>query len=124
MQKLLSLAIFSFFSSEENLQFVFKYIDPKDEDKPFVFTVAITDQNKYKGSVAILCCASTGVHIKYRFDLGVILNYNLNLQYYYVIYLYKHHKINVKFLHYSITCKLLKKKKAFGEILLFYLSLL
>lgn len=32
---------------EENLQFVFKYIDPKDEEKPFVFTVAITAQKKY-----------------------------------------------------------------------------
>ncbi|XP_068734814.1 uncharacterized protein [Montipora capricornis] len=32
---------------DENLQFVFKYIDPEDEEKPFVFTVAITAQNKY-----------------------------------------------------------------------------
>ncbi|KAL9967093.1 hypothetical protein ACROYT_G025257 [Oculina patagonica] len=32
---------------EEHLQFVFKYIDPKDEEKPFVFTVAITNQDKY-----------------------------------------------------------------------------
>jgi len=32
---------------EENLQFVFKYIDPNEEDKPFVFTVAITNENKY-----------------------------------------------------------------------------
>ena len=35
---------------EEHLQFVFKYIDPKDEDKPFVFTVAITNQDKYNGN--------------------------------------------------------------------------
>ena len=102
MQKLLSLAIFSFHSSEENLQFVFKYIDPKDEDKPFVFTVAITDQNKYKGNFIILCWASTGEHVKYRFDLEVILNLNLQCNKL-IIYLYKHHKINVKFLHYSIT---------------------
>ncbi|XP_058964527.2 kinetochore protein Spc25-like [Pocillopora verrucosa] len=32
---------------EEHLQFVFKYIDPKDEDRPFVFTVAITSLDKY-----------------------------------------------------------------------------
>lgn len=32
---------------EDNLQFVFKYIDPHDEEKLFVFTVAITDQNQY-----------------------------------------------------------------------------
>lgn len=32
---------------EEHLQFVFKYIDPKDEERPFVFTVAITSHDKY-----------------------------------------------------------------------------
>lgn len=32
---------------EENLQFVFKYIDPNDKDKPFVFTVSISNQDKY-----------------------------------------------------------------------------
>ena len=38
-----------FHFTEEHLQFVFKYIDPKDEDKPFVFTVAITSLDKYNG---------------------------------------------------------------------------
>jgi len=37
---------------EEHLQFVFKYIDPKDEEKPFVFTVAITNHDKYNGNNA------------------------------------------------------------------------
>lgn len=32
---------------EEHLQFVFKCIDPKDEERPFVFTVAITSHDKY-----------------------------------------------------------------------------
>jgi len=35
------------------LQFVFKYIDPKDEEKPFVFTVAITAQKKYSGNALV-----------------------------------------------------------------------
>ena len=38
------------YSPDENLQFVFKYIDPEDEEKLFVFTVAITAQNKYSGN--------------------------------------------------------------------------
>ena len=38
-----------FHFTEEHLQFVFKYIDPKDEDRPFVFTVAITSLDKYNG---------------------------------------------------------------------------
>ena len=42
-----------FGSPEENLQFVFKYIDPKDEEKPFVFTVAITTQKKYSGNALV-----------------------------------------------------------------------
>lgn len=29
---------------------MFKYIDPNDEDKAFVFTVAITNQDKYTGN--------------------------------------------------------------------------
>lgn len=40
--------------SEEHLQFVFKYIDPKDEEKPFVFTVAITNHDKYNGNAYVL----------------------------------------------------------------------
>lgn len=40
--------------SEEHLQFVFKYIDPKDEEKPFVFTVAITNHDKYNGNANVL----------------------------------------------------------------------
>ncbi|CAH3177544.1 unnamed protein product [Porites lobata] len=32
---------------EDNLQFVFKFIDPNDEEKPFVFTVSITNQGTY-----------------------------------------------------------------------------
>lgn len=35
------------------MQFVFKYIDPKDEEKPFVFTVAITAQKKYSGNALV-----------------------------------------------------------------------
>ena len=38
---------------EEHLQFVFKYIDPKDEERPFVFTVAITNHDKYNGNANI-----------------------------------------------------------------------
>ena len=38
-------------SSEDNLQFVFKYIDPNDEEKPFVFTVSINNQGIYSGNV-------------------------------------------------------------------------
>ena len=32
---------------------MFKYIDPNEEDKPFVFTVAITNENKYTGNVTV-----------------------------------------------------------------------
>ena len=32
---------------------MFKYIDPKDEEKPFVFTVAITAQKKYSGNALV-----------------------------------------------------------------------
>ena len=39
---------------EEHLQFVFTYIDPKDEEKPFVFTVAITNHDKYNGNANVL----------------------------------------------------------------------
>ena len=39
---------------EEHLQFVFKYIDPKDEERPFVFTVAITSHDKYNGNTNVL----------------------------------------------------------------------
>lgn len=30
---------------------MFKYIDPNDEEKPFVFTVSITNQGIYSGNV-------------------------------------------------------------------------
>ena len=33
---------------------MFKYIDPKDEEKPFVFTVAITNHDKYNGNANVL----------------------------------------------------------------------
>lgn len=49
-----SLMDLSLHFSEEHLQFVFKYIDPKDEEKPFVFTVAITNHDKYNGNANVL----------------------------------------------------------------------
>lgn len=52
MFKLISFLSLSLsLSSEDNLQFVFKYIDPNDEEKPFVFTVSITNQGTYSGNV-------------------------------------------------------------------------
>ena len=38
-------------SSEDHLQFVYKYIDPTDWEKPFVFTVAISEEGKYNGKL-------------------------------------------------------------------------
>ena len=33
---------------------MFKCIDPKDEERPFVFTVAITSHDKYNGNTNVL----------------------------------------------------------------------
>lgn len=43
---LISLFVFAL---DEQLQFVFRHIDHKDPDKPYVFTLSINEQGDYEG---------------------------------------------------------------------------
>ena len=44
------------------MQFVFKYIDPKDWEQRFIFTVHISDSGEYKGK-AISAIGHCWVHL-------------------------------------------------------------
>lgn len=37
------------FALDEQLQFIFRHIDHKDPDKPYVFTLSINEQGDYEG---------------------------------------------------------------------------